>query len=278
MMSERLRSLVALHKKKENGQKIVSLTAYDACSARLLDEAGVDMILVGDSLATVMQGHADTLHATLDAMVYHTTCVSRVVRQAVILADLPFLAYSTPEKALAAAARLMQEGGAHAVKLEGGEPSRLAVVQALADQHVPVCGHLGLQPQSVYQMGAYRVQGRDGESAARLLAQAWELEAAGAQMLVLECVPRELAHDVAQALSIPVVGIGAGPDCDGQVLVLQDMLGMTDARFRFCRNFLADSGGCVRTAIAHYVEAVRECRFPAAEHSFNRDDDVADRQ
>lgn len=252
---------------KSRGEKIAVLTAYDAGFAAAMDEAGVDAILVGDSLGMAVQGHATTLPVTLDHMVYHSACVARGVRRAVRIADLPFMSYATPAQALDSAARLMREGGAQMVKLEGGR-KRLETVRALVEQDIPVCAHLGLLPQSVHRMGGYLVQGRDDRSAQAILEDAMLLQEAGASLLVLECVPATLAGEITAALAIPTIGIGAGPDCDGQVLVCYDMLGLTPGkRPRFSRNFL-ESAGDIPTAFRCYVSDVREGRFPGPEHCF----------
>ena len=260
-------TLSTLRAMKARGERIACLTAYEATQARLLEEAGVDLILVGDSLGMVVQGHETTVPVTVDDVVYHTRCVARRRPRAFLLADMPFLSYTSPERALETACRLMQEGGAQGVKLEGGAVQR-EVVAALAGAGVPVCAHLGLQPQAVHRLGGYRVQGR-GEAAARALAEeARALEAAGADLLLLECVPRALAARIAREASVPVIGIGAGPDCDGQILVLHDLLGLTERPPRFAQDFLAGRGS-VREAVAAYVAAVREGRFPGPEHAFD---------
>ena len=251
---------------KTRGEAIACLTCYDATFARMLDQAGVDLMLVGDSLGMVLQGQPSTVPVTLDHMAYHTACVARGRTRALLVADLPFLAAATPERALDAAARLMQEGGAEVVKLEGGEPV-LPVVRALTANGVAVCGHLGLLPQSVNRIGGYRYQGRDHASAAAIHRDARALQDAGASLLVLECVPAELATEVSRALRIPVIGIGAGNGCDGQVLVLHDMLGLGARRLpRFVRNFCSD-GRDPAGALAAYVAAVRERSFPSAEET-----------
>ena len=210
---------------KQEGEKIVSLTAYDYSFAATLDAAGVDLVMVGDSLGMVMQGYDSTLPVTLDDMIYHSACVARGCTRAMIVTDLPFLSYQiSPEEAMESAGLLLKEGAAHMVKLEGGEPMA-ETIAFLDERGVPVCAHLGLTPQSVHKLGGYGVQGKDEDSAAELMADAKLLEEAGASLLVLEAVPQSLAAEVTQALTIPTIGIGAGPDCDGQVLVLQDMLG-----------------------------------------------------
>lgn len=252
---------------KARGEKIATLTAYDAGFAAAFDEAGIDVILVGDSLGMVVQGHNSTLPVTLDHMVYHAACVARGLRRAVLLVDLPFMAYASVEQALFNAARLVREGGAQMVKLEGGR-KRVEIIRALVEQDIPVCGHLGLLPQAVHRLGGYLAQGRDERSAQTILEDALLLQDAGASMLVLECVPAPLAAEITAALSIPTIGIGAGPACDGQVLVCYDMLGITPGkRPRFSKDFLAGAGD-IRTAVRNYIADVRAGRFPGPEHCF----------
>jgi 3-methyl-2-oxobutanoate hydroxymethyltransferase len=243
------------------GEKIAMLTCYDACFARLLDEAGVDVLLVGDSLGMVLQGQATTLPVTLDEMVYHTQCVARGNRSAWIIGDLPFASYhASAEQALASAARLMQ-AGANMVKLEGGGWTT-PLVRAMTERGIPVCAHLGLTPQSVHAMGGWRVQGRDEAAAQALREQAHALAEAGAAMLVLELIPSALARELAGELPIPVIGIGAGTGVSGQVLVLHDMLGLSGGRPpRFVRNFQQE-GGAVDAAVRRYVSAVKDGSFP----------------
>lgn len=259
-------TVTTLRKMKQAGSKIAMLTAYDASFAQVLDAQGVDVVLVGDSLGMVVQGYPTTVPVTMDDMVYHTRAVSRAVQRALVVADLPFMSYTAPELALRNSARLMQEGGAHMVKLEGGAP-QVATVAALAHHGVPVCAHLGLQPQSVHKLGGYRVQGRDAAVAAQMLADAQALQEAGADLLVLECVPVALAERITQALRIPTIGIGAGRGCDGQVLVLHDMLGISTHAPRFAKDFLAESGQ-IPQAVAAYVQAVKGGTFPADQHCF----------
>jgi 3-methyl-2-oxobutanoate hydroxymethyltransferase len=261
-------NVATLRKMKEAGERFAALTAYDASFARLLDEAGVALALVGDSLGMVVQGQESTVPVSLEEMIYHTRLVRRGCERAMVVADLPFMSYATVEQAMHSAARLMKEGGAHMVKLEGGAVM-VETVRALAQRGVPVCAHLGLLPQSVHKLGGYRVQGRDSEAAEAMLADALAMEQAGADLLVLECIPRQLARRISEALSIPVIGIGAGPDTDGQVLVLYDMLGITPGkRPSFSRDFLADTGS-VAAAIVAYVQQVRSGAFPADEHAFD---------
>jgi 3-methyl-2-oxobutanoate hydroxymethyltransferase len=256
-----------LHEMKAAGEKIVALTAYDASFAALCDAAGVDVVLVGDSLGMVVQGHASTLPVTVDDMVYHTAAVARGVRTALLVADLPFLSFRDADTALRSSARLLAEGGAAMVKLEGADYV-LEAIAALARRSIPVCAHLGLTPQSVHKLGGYRVQGKTKPAAERLLADARAVQDAGADLLVLECVPAALAGRIRSELAIPTIGIGAGADCDGQVLVLYDMLGITSGkRPKFSKDFLAGRGS-VLEAIRAYAEAVRGGAFPAAEHAF----------
>lgn len=259
--------ITSLKRMKAERRPIPVLTAYDAGFARLLAEAGVAVILVGDSLGMVVQGRDSTLPVTMDDMLYHTAAVARGGGTALVVADMPFGSYAEVADGVANGVRLMQ-AGAGMVKLEGGNPAILAVIERLGAFGVPVCGHLGLLPQSVHKVGGYRVQGRDPGQAAAILDQARALESAGAEMLVLECVPSELADRVSAELGIPVIGIGAGPGCDGQVLVLYDMLGVTPGPLpRFCRDFSADGVG-VTGAVRAYVDAVGARRFPAAEHEY----------
>jgi 3-methyl-2-oxobutanoate hydroxymethyltransferase len=252
---------------KNEGRKIVMLTAYDASFATCADMAGVDVVLVGDSLGMVVQGHASTLPVTLDQAVYHSTLVSRGLSKALLVADLPFMADRDPAFALEAARRLMAEGGAAMVKLEGAGHI-CGVIEALVERNVPVCAHLGLTPQSVHRLGGYRVQGREEAVAEQILADAHAVAAAGAQLLVLEAVPAALAARITEELDIPTIGIGAGADTDGQVLVVYDMLGITPGkRPKFSKDFLAGRGSVVE-AMAAYAADVREGSFPAAEHQY----------
>jgi 3-methyl-2-oxobutanoate hydroxymethyltransferase len=258
-------SITDLAAMKQRGEKISCLTAYDAAFSALVDKAGVDIMLVGDSLGMVIQGHETTLPVTIRDMAYHTRCVSNARQRAFIIADMPFMTYSTPVIAAKNAAKLMQVGGAQMIKLEG---SRFDCVRFLVDQGVPVCGHLGLLPQSINQLGGYKVQGKEQAAAEKLLADAHELQQAGAGLLVLECVPAALAKKISLQLTIPVIGIGAGVECDGQVLVLYDMLNIgTIKRPRFSRDFMADAAN-IEEAIRAYHQAVKQALFPAAEHSF----------
>jgi len=257
-----------LRQMKAEGERIAALTAYDASFARAMDAAGVDLVLVGDSLGMVVQGHASTLPVSVDDIVYHTACVARGLHAALLVADMPFQSYATPERALDAAARMLAQGGASMVKLEGAG-ALLDSIRFLAERDIPVCAHLGLTPQSVLRLGGYKVQGREQAAAERLRADARAVQDAGADLLVLECVPSALAAEVTAMLSIPTIGIGAGPDCDGQILVLHDMLGINSGhrRPRFVRDFLAD-GGSVAGALEAFVRAVKSGEFPTAEHGY----------
>ncbi len=261
-------TISTLNRMKKSGEKIAVITSYDAGFTEQIEQAGMDVILVGDSLGMVVQGHESTLPVTVSDMVYHTANVMRVSTRAMVIADMPFMSHGTPKQALDTAGRLMKEGGAHMVKIEGGAP-QLDTVRHLTARAVPVCGHLGLMPQSIHQLGAYRVQGRGEHDGERILKDAVGLQQAGAQMLVLECVPAMLAAEITQALDIPVIGIGAGADTDGQVLVLYDMLGITlHGTPSFVHDFLADEGS-VSGALSAYVQAVKAGRFPAEEHTFS---------
>jgi len=260
-------SIATLRRMKAQNEKIACLTCYDASFTRVLEEAGVDVFIIGDTLGMVIQGHESTVSVTMQDMIYHAAIVARTGRRALRVVDMPFMSYASRDHALENAARLMREGGAHMVKLEGGSVMA-GVVEHLARHAIPVCGHIGLLPQSVYKLGGYRVQGRDEAGAAALVDDARALEAAGADLLVIECVPAELAARLTAAVSIPTIGIGAGPACDGQVLVLYDMLGITPGRRpRFVKDFL-EPAGSVPAAITAYVKAVREGNFPGPEHSF----------
>lgn len=253
-------TLTELGMMKKDGRRIACLTAYDAGFARILDASGVDVILVGDSLGMVVQGHDTTLGVTLADMIYHTRLVSAASRRAMVIADMPFMSYATPARALGNAARLVSEGGAEVVKLEGGAVMA-DTVSYLSARGIAVCAHLGLTPQSIHKLGGYHVQGREQTDADRILEDAQLLASAGASLLVLECVPEELAHRITRQLAIPVIGIGAGAGCDGQVLVLYDVLGITERQPRFSRDFLQATAS-VRDAIRNYVAAVKSGAFP----------------
>jgi 3-methyl-2-oxobutanoate hydroxymethyltransferase len=257
-----------LRKLKGKGEKFACLTAYDASFAHLLENAGIEVILVGDSLGMVVQGHDSTLPVTIDDMLYHCRQVHRGSQRALLMVDMPFMTYATPDAALNNAARLMREGYAQVVKLEGGY-WLVDTVQLLTERGIPVCAHLGLTPQFVHQFGGYVVQGRQAADAERIYNDALALQNAGASLLLLECVPVELAKTITQALDIPVIGIGAGGVCDAQILVLYDMLGITfGKRPSFSKDFLAEADS-IQTAVQRYVTAVKDGTFPSTEHTFN---------
>jgi 3-methyl-2-oxobutanoate hydroxymethyltransferase len=270
-------TVLSLKEKKRNGQKISMLTAYDFPTARMMDEVGIDMILVGDSLGNVVLGYETTLFVTMDDMVHHTKAVTRAAKNTMVVADMPFLSFHiSVEESLRNAGRLMQEAGAHAVKIEGGR-ERVAVVRALTESGIPVMGHIGLTPQTVHQLGGFRVQGKDVESARRLIDDAKALEEAGAFAVVLECVPAPLAKKVTQEVGIPTIGIGAVPDCDGQVLVNHDMIGLFGGHVaKFVRQY-AQVGEIMKEAFKAYKEDVEKGTFPAEEHCYTIKEDVLDK-
>lgn len=261
-------TIVDLVAMKAAARRVVMLTCYDAVFARVLEEAGVDVLLVGDSLNQVIAGHETTLNTTLDQMIYHAAAVRRASRRALVFVDLPFLTYQvTIPEAIRNAGRVLQETGAQGVKLEGGRHV-VETVAALVERGIPVMGHLGLTPQSVHALGGYRVQGREGAAADRLAEDARKLESAGACAIVLELIPASLAGRISRSLSIPTIGIGAGSECDGQVLVLHDMLGLNE---QFAPKFLkryAELGQAVRDAVRAYAGEVRDGKYPGKEHSF----------
>jgi 3-methyl-2-oxobutanoate hydroxymethyltransferase len=260
-------TLATLDKMKADGEKIASLTAYDASFAVLLDEADVDVVLVGDSLGMVIQGHDTTVPVTMDHIVYHCRAVARGLHRPFLMADLPFMSYPSKEQALANSVRLMQEGGAKMVKLESGE-GQVEIVEFLARHDIAVCAHLGLKPQSVHKTGGFRVQGRNHDAAERMVRAAKDLESAGADIVLLECIPTELGGTITKTLHVPVIGIGAGPLTDGQILVTYDVLDITTGRKpRFVRNFMEGAGNNLQ-ALKSYVQAVKKGEYPAPEHCF----------
>ena len=260
-----VRRLVEMKRAKE---KIACLTAYDASFAQLLETAGVDVVLVGDSLGMVIQGEETTLPVSVDDMLYHTRCVAKGLSNALLITDMPFLSFTSLEQAVLNAGLFMKQGGAHMVKLEGGA-DQAETVSALNRNGIPVCAHLGLQPQFVHKIGGYRVQGRDAATADKMLEDALLLQDAGADLMLLECVPESLAIRITQALEIPVIGIGASAECDGQILVLYDILDISmGIRPKFSKNFMS-SASSIEQAIAQYVSAVKQKTFPAAEHVFS---------
>lgn len=265
--SEQPVTLTDLATMKAEGRKIASMTAYDASFAALEDRAGVDVVLVGDSLGMVIQGADTTVPVTVEDMVYHSRVVAAGLYRPFLITDLPFLSYATKHQALETSRRLMQEGRAQMVKFEGGE-IQAETVEHLSMRGVPVCGHIGLQPQLIHKLGGFKVQGRNDGAAKAMINDAKALEQAGADLLIIECVPSALGAEITQAVSIPVIGIGAGPDTDGQILVSYDVIGVSAGRKpRFVRNFL-EEGRNVEEAVRAYVEAVRDGSYPSSEHCF----------
>lgn len=260
-------TVVSLRDRKKAGEKIAVLTAYDYPTAKILDESGIDVVLVGDSCGMVVMGRPDTLSVTMEEMVYHVSLVSRAVERALVVADMPFLSYQvSTEEAVRNAGRFIAEAGAQAVKLEGPTERIGASIKAILDAGIPVMGHIGLTPQSVHQIGGYKVQGRNERDGARLRDEAKGLEEAGCFAIVLECVPAPLAKNISQALAIPTIGIGAGPDCDGQVLVMHDILGM--GKYTKFAKVYFDADKALREAFTAYVREVKSGVFPSREHSF----------
>ncbi len=257
-----------LREMKAQHERITTLTAYDHLLAQLLDEAGIDVVLVGDSVGTVMQGRAATVSVTMDQMVYHTELVSRACKRALVVGDMPFLSYQVSgEDAMRNAGRLLKEGGAESVKLEGGA-SMAPTVARLVDAGIPVMGHIGLTPQSIHQFGSYKARGQDDAERLRILDDARSLEQAGAFAIVVEKVPATLGKEITEAVKVPVIGIGAGPDCDGQVLVTHDMLGMFSRfRPRFVRRY-AELGRLIQSAVQSYADDVKKGSFPGPEESY----------
>ncbi|MBT8130916.1 MAG: 3-methyl-2-oxobutanoate hydroxymethyltransferase [Gammaproteobacteria bacterium] len=261
-------TLATLHKMKAEREPISCITAYDASFAALVDNAGVDVCLVGDSLGMVIQGHDTTVPVTMDDIVYHSRAVARGLYRPFLITDMPFMSYATRDQALVNAARLMQEGGAKMVKLEGGV-NQVNVVRALAANDIPICAHIGLTPQSVHKIGGFKVQGREQDAAKSMVEDAQALEDAGADIVLLECIPSELGRQITEAVSVPVIGIGAGPATDGQILVLYDILDITLGRTpRFVQNYMAGAANCAE-AVASYVTAVKDRSYPAQEHCFD---------
>jgi 3-methyl-2-oxobutanoate hydroxymethyltransferase len=260
-------NISTLVKMKADGEKIAAITAYDASFATLVDDAGVDVVLVGDSLGMVIQGHDTTVPVTLEDVIYHCRAVSKGLYRPFLMADMPFMTYATREQALSNAVRLMQEAGAKMVKLEGGA-GQVEIVEFLASHDIAVCAHLGLKPQSVHKAGGFRVQGREEAAAEQMMKDALALEQAGADLVLLECIPAKLGAEITRALHVPVIGIGAGPETDGQILVLYDVLDITSGRKpRFSKNFMAGHDS-VLEAVKAYVEAVKSREYPAPEHCF----------
>ena len=258
-------SITDLNAMKQRGEKISCLTAYDASFSQLIDAAGIDVMLVGDSLGMTIQGHKTTLPVRMADMVYHSRCVTRRRKRAFVIADLPFMSYPSPRLAAKNAAQLVQCAQVQMVKLEG---ARVDIVRFLVQQGIAVCGHLGLLPQHINQLGGYKIQGIDANASARISDEAQQLQDAGASLLILECVPAELGKTISANLSIPVIGIGAGVDCDGQILVVYDMLNISAGKLpRFCKDFLAQQGN-IQAALSAYHHAVKHAEFPCHAHSF----------
>ncbi|MCZ6809803.1 MAG: 3-methyl-2-oxobutanoate hydroxymethyltransferase [Proteobacteria bacterium] len=267
-MAEPPVNVATLAKMKSEGQPIVCLTAYDASYAVLVDKAGVDLVLVGDSLGMVIQGHDTTVPVTVSDIIYHTRNVARGLRRAFLVSDMPFMSYVEPAQALDNAVHMMQDGGAMMIKLEGGD-GQVEIVEHLAKHDIPVCAHLGLKPQSVHKIGGFKVQGREPDKAKQMIKSARKLEGAGADLLLLECVPNELGKAITEAVQVPVIGIGAGPSVDGQILVLYDILDITQGRTpRFVQNFTVGQQSPL-DAIKAYVQAVKDRKYPAPEHCFS---------
>jgi 3-methyl-2-oxobutanoate hydroxymethyltransferase len=260
-------NIATLERMKAEGEKIAAITAYDSSFATLVDDAGVDLVLVGDSLGMVIQGHDTTVPVTLQDVIYHCRAVVKGLYRPFLMADMPFMTYASREQALENAVRLMQEGGAKMVKLEGGG-GQVEIVKFLAEHDIAVCAHLGLKPQSVHKVGGFRVQGREEAAAEQMVRDAQALEAAGADIVLLECIPAALGARITQELHVPVIGIGAGPDTDGQILVLYDVLDITAGRKpKFSKNFLTGHDSALE-AVKAYAEAVKTRSYPAAEHCF----------
>jgi len=260
-------NVATLRRMSEQGEKIASITCYDASFAALVDEAGVDVVLVGDSLGMVIQGHDTTVPVTLEHVIYHCKAVARGLYRPFLMADMPFMTYTSREQALQNAVRLMQEGGAKMVKLEGGA-GQVEIVEFLARHDIPLCAHLGLKPQSVHKTGGFRVQGREEAAAEQMKHDARALQDAGADVVLLECIPAQLGAEITSELHVPVIGIGAGPDTDGQILVLYDVLDITPGRKpRFVRNCMTGHDSPL-AALRSYVAAVKSRAYPAPEHCF----------
>lgn len=267
-------TVATLKEKKLAGEKVTMLTAYDYSTAKLMDNAGIEMLLVGDSLGNVILGYENTLSVTMEDMIHHTSAVARGVENAMVVADMPFMSYQTSiYDAVVNAGRLIKEGHAHAVKLEGGK-SVCPQIKAITEASIPVVAHIGLTPQSVNAFGGFKVQGKDAENAERLIEEAKAVQEAGAFAVVMECVPAKLAEYITSQVSITTIGIGAGAGCDGQVLVYQDMLGMfSDYKPKFVKKF-ADVGSIMTQAFSDYIKEVKDGTFPAEEHTFGISDDV----
>jgi 3-methyl-2-oxobutanoate hydroxymethyltransferase len=263
-------TIPSLRAKKASGERIVALTAYDFPQAALVEQAGVDLILVGDSLGMVVLGYPNTIPVTMEEMIHHTKAVTRACRRALVVGDMPYFSFHlSAEETIRNASRFLKEAGASAVKIEGASPARLRLVRALVEAEIPVMGHVGLTPQSIHRFGQYKVRGKDAAEAGRILREARALEAAGAFAVVLECVPAELARRVTGSLKIPTIGIGAGPGCDGQILVFHDLLGFSTGYLpKFVRTY-ANLRDVIGSAVRRYAEDVRKGAFPDDAHSYH---------
>ena len=263
-------TIPSLQKKKEKNEKIVALTAYDFPTARIVDEAEVDLILVGDSLGMVVLGYENTIPVTMEEMIHHTKPVVRATRRALVVGDMPYFSYHlSQEESVLNASRFLKEGGAKAVKIEGASEKRLKLVETLVEVDIPVMGHIGLTPQSIHHLGQYRVRGKEAEEAENLIDEACRLEKAGVFSIVLECIPDEVARAITEGLKIPTIGIGAGPYCDGQIIVFHDLVGLSDGHLpKFVKQYL-DLQGLIRSAIKEYAQEVRKNRFPDQSHSYH---------
>ncbi|MDH7512215.1 MAG: 3-methyl-2-oxobutanoate hydroxymethyltransferase [Clostridiales bacterium] len=264
-------TIPSLQGKKESGEKIVALTAYDFPTARIIDEAGVDIILVGDSLGMVVLGYETTIPVTMDEMIHHTKAVSRAVRRALVIGDMPYFSFHLGvEETIANASRFLKEAGAKAVKIEGASKKRLKLVEAMVEAEIPVLGHVGLTPQSLYRFGQYKVRGANREEAKGIVADALNLESAGVFGVILECIPRDLARTITSRLRVPTIGIGAGPHCDGQILVFHDLVGYSNGyQPKFVKKY-ADLQAVIGQAVRTYAEEVRQGVFPDETHSYHR--------
>lgn len=263
-------TIPSLQQKKEKKQKIAAITAYDFPTAKVVDEAGVDLILVGDSLGMVVLGYETTIPVTMEEMIHHTKPVVRAVQRALVVADMPYFSFHlTIEESVFNASRFLKEAGAKAVKIEGASSKRLKLIETLVEAEIPVMGHIGLTPQSIYRLGQYRVKGKEVEEAKKLIDDALKLEKAGVFSIVLECVPAEVAHIISERINIPTIGIGAGPYCDGQILVFHDLVGFSDGHLpKFVKKYL-DLRQLLNQAISDYVEDVRTGSFPDDKHSYH---------
>lgn len=264
-------TIPSLQGKKESGEKIVALTAYDFPTAKIIDEAGVDIILVGDSLGMVVLGYETTIPVTMDEMIHHTKAVSRAVRRALVIGDMPYFSFHLgAEETIANASRFLKEAGAKAVKIEGASRKRLKLIEAMVEAEIPVLGHVGLTPQSLYRFGQYKVRGANREEAKGIVADALNLESAGVFGVILECIPQDLARMITEKLGVPTIGIGAGPHCDGQILVFHDLVGYSNGyQPKFVKKY-ADLQAVISQAVRRYAEEVKRGVFPDETHSYHR--------